>query len=76
VSTSETRRTAEAVNNAIDASGHARRTIAQQTGIPYPTLARKLAGKTAFSFSELFLIAEATGVTPSRFVPYASPALH
>lgn len=64
-----TEQVAAAVNDAIGVSGQPRRAIAQETGIPYPTLTRKLAGKTAFSLSELFLIAAATGVTPSHLLP-------
>lgn len=43
--------------------------ISDVTGIPYPTLTRKLAGKTEFSFTELMLIAAALGVSPSVFTP-------
>lgn len=57
-----------AVNDAITDSGRTKRSIAEETGIPYPTLNRKLSGKTDFTLSELFLLAEAMQVPPSRFV--------
>lgn len=60
---------ARAVQEAIGQAGRTRRSISEETGIPYASLNRKLAGKTGFTFSELFLIAEATGVRPSRFAP-------
>lgn len=63
--------TAEAVRAAIADSGRSKVSLADETGIPYPTLNRKVAGKTEFSFSELFLIAEALGVAPSTFTPTA-----
>lgn len=60
---------ADAVSEAIAASGRTRRSLSDETGIPYTTLNRKLAGKTEFSFSELFLLAEAMGIRPSVFAP-------
>lgn len=60
---------AEAVRSAIDDSGRSKRSISDETGIPYPTLNRKLAAKTEFRFSELLALAEALGVSPARFTP-------
>jgi transcriptional regulator with XRE-family HTH domain len=60
---------AEAVERAIRDSGLRRRTIVEETGIPYSTLSRKLTGKTPFTLTELCLISEATGVSPSSFMP-------
>ena len=70
---------AKLVAAAIADSGRTKRSVSDETGIPYPTLNRKLAGKAEFRFSELFLIADALGVppwtfTPSEFVPRARAA--
>ncbi|WP_119698641.1 helix-turn-helix domain-containing protein [Microbacterium halotolerans] len=64
---------ASAVEAAIERSGRSRRAISNETGIPYATLNRKLAGRSEFTFSELFLISEVLGVRPSRFVPPRLP---
>lgn len=61
--------TAEAVRGAIVDSGRSKTSLSDETGIPYPTLNRKVAGKTEFSFTELLLIAEALGVSPATFTP-------
>jgi lambda repressor-like predicted transcriptional regulator len=61
--------TAKAVQGAIADAGRSKTSLSDETGIPYPTLNRKVAGKTEFSFSELFLIADALGVSPSMFTP-------
>ena len=60
---------AEAVDAAIDASGRTKLSIAEETGIPYSTLNRKLAAKADFMFRELLAIADALGVKPSQFTP-------
>lgn len=60
-----------AVQDAILSSGRTKRSLSDETGIPYPTLNRKLAAKTEFSFRELLLIAEALGVSPATFTPPA-----
>ena len=49
------------------------RELAERSGIPFTTLARKLVGGGDFSFAELFAIAEILGVTPSELVPRGSP---
>lgn len=60
---------AKAVRAAIADAGRTNRSVSDETGIPYPTLNRKLAAKTEFRFSELLAIADALGVSPSRFTP-------
>ncbi|MGO1410388.1 MAG: helix-turn-helix domain-containing protein [Microbacterium sp.] len=64
----------KAVETAIARSGQSRRAISKETGIPYATLNRKLAGRSEFTFSELFLISDVLGVRPSQFVPSRSTA--
>ena len=61
--------TAEAIENAIKSTGRTKLWLSEDTGIPYSTLNRKLAGKGDFTFSELLLIAESLGVSPATFTP-------
>ena len=61
--------TARAVRDAIADAGRSKTSLSDETGIPYPTLNRKAAGKVEFRFSELLLIADALGVSPSIFTP-------
>lgn len=61
--------TARAVQGAIQDAGRSKKSVSDETGIPYPTLNRKIAGKAEFSFTELLLIADAVGVRPSAFTP-------
>jgi lambda repressor-like predicted transcriptional regulator len=61
--------TADAVSKAITGTGRTKTWVSDQTGIPYSTLNRKLAGKADFTFSELLLIAETLGVSPAAFTP-------
>ena len=63
--------TAELVNAAIEKSGRYKTELSEETGIPYATLNRKLAGKGEFRLSELLLLAEALEVHPSTFTPHA-----
>lgn len=63
--------TAAAVQRAIDASGKTKVAISEATGIPYPTLNRKLAAKTDFGFRDLLALAECLGVSPATFTPPA-----
>ena len=67
--------TAAAIRDAIRATGRTKVAISEETGIPYPTLNRKVAGKGDFTLSELLSIADAIGVHPSTFVPpqFAKP---
>lgn len=57
------------VESAIKAAGRTKVSISDESGIPYPTLNRKVAGKSEFSFTELLHIAECLGVSPATFVP-------
>lgn len=61
--------TAKSVRDAITDAGRSKTSLSDETGIPYPTLNRKVAGKTEFSFTELLLVAEALGISPSAFTP-------
>lgn len=63
--------TAAAVDAAIIASGRTKRWISEESGIPYATLNRKLAGKTDFTFRELFALADVLQVSPASFMPRA-----
>lgn len=62
---------ARAVQKAIADSGRSKVSISEETGIPYPTLNRKLAVKSEFSFRELLALADALGVAPADFTPPA-----
>lgn len=61
--------TAQAIRAALADSGVTKRYLSQKTGIPYPTLNRKVAGSRDFTLSELLAIAEALQVHPAAFVP-------
>lgn len=61
--------TAKAVRDAVADAGRSKTSLSDETGIPYPTLNRKMAGKSEWSFSELLLVADALGVSPSAFTP-------
>ncbi|MDI6024501.1 helix-turn-helix transcriptional regulator [Leucobacter sp. UT-8R-CII-1-4] len=67
---------AKLVQAAIEDAGRSKRSLSDETGIPYPTLNRKLKAQTEFSFTELFAIAEALGVPPWKFTPtlFSKPA--
>lgn len=58
-----------AVESAIKDAGRTKVSVSDETGIPYPTLNRKVAGKSEFSFTELLAVSECLGVSPSMFVP-------
>lgn len=60
-----------AVDAAIKTAGRTKVSVSDESGIPYPTLNRKVAGKSEFSFTELLLIAECLEVSPAAFVPSA-----
>ncbi|WP_223690069.1 helix-turn-helix domain-containing protein [Leifsonia poae] len=60
---------ARAVRDAIADAGRSKRSVSDETGIPYPTLNRKLAAKSEFSFTELLMLADALGVAPKQFTP-------
>lgn len=61
--------TAEEVRKAVALSGRTGQSISDETGIPYSTWNRKVKGRTEFSLAELYLIAEALGVTPYELIP-------
>ncbi|MCR2051785.1 helix-turn-helix domain-containing protein [Actinomyces bowdenii] len=61
--------TAKAIRAALADSGHTKRYLSEETGIPYPTLNRKVAGRRDFTFSELLAIAKALQVHPATLVP-------
>lgn len=63
--------TAKAVQEAIRDAGRSKQSLSDETGIPYSTLNRKLSAKAEFSFTELFILAQALGVHPSSFTPPA-----
>lgn len=63
--------TARAVRDAISESGRTKLALSDDTGIPYATLNRKLAGKSDFTFRELLTLADALGVSPAAFTPPA-----
>ncbi len=68
----DTRRTvAAAVAFEIGQADRSKRWLSDRTGIPYSTLDRKLKAQVDFNFSELFLIAEALRIDPSRLTPPA-----
>src|SRR6218665_2855688 len=66
--------TSLAVADVLHSSGRTIRSVAEETEIPYSTLRRKLASESAFTLSELYLLAGCLGVTPSRFLRPGSPA--
>ena len=51
---------AAAIRHALLDAGRTKRAVADETGIPYPTLNRKISGKRDFTLSELLSIAEPT----------------
>ena len=61
--------TANAIATALAAAGATKVALSEATGIPYPTLNRKLAAHRDFTLSELLSIAEALRVPPSSLIP-------
>jgi len=57
------------INQAIDAKGVSKNSLADQTGIPYKTLCRRLDGDGLLNFIEFRKIAAALEVWPSELVP-------
>lgn len=64
-----TAETAEAVRRALADSGRTKKAVSDETGIPYPTLNRKVAGHSEFTVGELVRIAVATRVPPYQLLP-------
>lgn len=60
---------AVSVRECLADAARSQKSLADETGIPYTTLTRKLQGKSEFSFSELLVISEALGVAPHLLVP-------
>ncbi|MCT2042646.1 helix-turn-helix domain-containing protein [Pseudoclavibacter alba] len=60
---------ANAVLKALADADRTKKSLSDETGIPYPTLNRKLAAKTEFSMTELLALADALHVHPSTFTP-------
>lgn len=65
------KRSIELIVAAMERSQLSARALADTTGIPFTRVARKLVGGSDFTFSELYLIAAALGVSPSDLVPSA-----
>ncbi|MDR1078351.1 MAG: helix-turn-helix domain-containing protein [Propionibacteriaceae bacterium] len=59
---------ARAVAAAIQSAGRTKRSVSDESGVPYSTLNRKLEGKADFTFRELYALAEALDVEPSAFI--------
>jgi len=59
------------IGSAMEASELSARELAERTGIPFATMARKLVGGSDFSFAELYEIARVVQVPPSLLVPRA-----
>lgn len=62
------------INSTIDAAGISEAELSRRTLIPRSTLARKLAGVTEFTLSELIRVADALDVEPARFIAAAGDA--
>ena len=61
--------TAKSIKTALAATGATKVALSEATGIPYPTLNRKLAAHRDFTLAELLSIAEALHVPPSSLIP-------
>jgi len=61
--------TGSAIRAALADTGVSQKALSDTTGIPYPTLRRKLGGHKDFTLAELLVIAEAMHVHPSVLVP-------
>ena len=60
---------AVSVRDCLADASRSQKSLADETGIPYATLTRKLQGKSEFSLSELVVISEALGVAPYLLMP-------
>ncbi|WP_243061199.1 helix-turn-helix transcriptional regulator [Nocardioides sp. SR21] len=69
-----TRRTAIAVQAAIEAAGQTQLGVAEESGIPRTTLIRRLRGLSAFTVAELEAIAAVLGTTVSNLLAAAEQA--
>jgi len=57
------------IGSAMERSDLSARDLADRTGIPFATMARKLVGGSDFSFAELYEIAQAVHLPTSLLVP-------
>jgi transcriptional regulator with XRE-family HTH domain len=64
----------QAVVKAIKAAGLSQRDAADQSGIPFTTLRRRLTGHSPFLVSELAVLAELIGCSVSDFIRAAEDA--
>lgn len=62
------RQVADAVSSQLRAAGIAQRTAAEQTGIPFTTLRRRLTGLASFKLSELARLAALLDVTVAALI--------
>lgn len=62
-------RTAQAVSQAVVAAGATISGLADEIGVPYSTLRRKLRGQSPLDVTDIFAIAQAIGVRPSTLLP-------
>lgn len=60
---------ASAVTFELNRADRSKKWLAEQTGIPYSTLDRKMKAQADFTFTDLFRIASALEVSPSAFTP-------
>ena len=56
------------VSQAIVIAGKSKNWLAEDSGIPYSTLGRKLKGDTEFTITEILAVAESLGIHPSRLL--------
>lgn len=66
---------ASAVTFELSRADRTKRWLSDRTGIPYSTLDRKIKGHVEFTFTELWMIAEALGVAPAALTPKAFRAV-
>lgn len=66
-------RAAGRVGAAVEAAGFTREALADQLGITYETLSRKLAGRRSISPEELVEISAALGIRPSALLADTEP---
>lgn len=62
-------RSAPLVQQAMDTARVSINSLADQTGIPYSTLRRKITGHSDLTLAEVLVIAEALGLHPADLIP-------
>ena len=60
------------IGSAMEGSQLTARELAERSGIPFTTIARKLVGGGDFSFAEIYEIAQVLQLPPSHLVPRGS----